>query len=219
MDVEVIRHYDLLVEEGNDPARDPSVLQAYMDQWDGAPFLENLALDPEKDLLEIGVGTGRLARRVCGRCRHFTGVDLSEKSVCRAAENLAAFQNVTLLQGDFLTLTLPGPFHCVYSSLTFLHIRDKGRAVCRAAGLLREGGRLVLSLDKSRGEVLDYGSRRLRVYPDCPAEIGYYMQLAGLEIIRQYQTARAWILVGRKDEKQEGDLCPGSFCPPSGKTR
>lgn len=57
----LIRHYDQLVMEGNDPFRDPPVLRAYMDRWDGEPFLELLALAPDVSALEIGVGTGRLA--------------------------------------------------------------------------------------------------------------------------------------------------------------
>ena len=56
-------HYDLLLAEGQDPVRDPAPLRAYMDKWDGKPFLDALQLSPEKTVLEIGVGTGRLAVR------------------------------------------------------------------------------------------------------------------------------------------------------------
>ena len=31
---DVIRHYDLLIEENNDPVRDPKPLKDYMDKWD-----------------------------------------------------------------------------------------------------------------------------------------------------------------------------------------
>ena len=203
MEREVARHYDLLIEEGDDPVRDPPALQAYMERWDGAPFLEDLELSPEKDVLEIGVGTGRLARRVCGNCRRFTGIDLSEKTIVRAAENLKAYSNVTLLCGDFLTLPLPGVFHVIYSSLTFLHIRDKARAVCRVARLLRPGGRAVLSLDKSRSEFLDYGSRRIRVYPDHPDEMEYNMERAGLHVVKRYETDFAYIMVAEKRQTAE----------------
>ena len=33
-------HYDLLIEENNDPFRDPPALQKYMESWDGQLFLD-----------------------------------------------------------------------------------------------------------------------------------------------------------------------------------
>lgn len=60
---EIIDHYDTLVQENNDPFRDPPKLKAYMDRWDGQPFIDALALDDSKCVLEIGCGTGRLAAR------------------------------------------------------------------------------------------------------------------------------------------------------------
>lgn len=32
---DVINHYDALIDEGNDPFRDPKPLKEYMDRWDG----------------------------------------------------------------------------------------------------------------------------------------------------------------------------------------
>lgn len=69
-------HYDALIAENNDPVLDPPTLAAYMERWDGAPFMELLSLDGTQSVLEPGVGTGRLARRVAPRCRHLTGIDL-----------------------------------------------------------------------------------------------------------------------------------------------
>ena len=36
--MDVITHYDLLVDENNDPFRDPPPLQEYMNGWDGELF-------------------------------------------------------------------------------------------------------------------------------------------------------------------------------------
>ena len=38
MNTDVVTHYDLLIDEGNDPVNDPKSLQKYMDKWDGQPF-------------------------------------------------------------------------------------------------------------------------------------------------------------------------------------
>lgn len=60
----VAEHYDLLIDENNDPFRDPAQLKAYMDKWDGNEFISAMMLTGDESVLEIGVGTGRLAARV-----------------------------------------------------------------------------------------------------------------------------------------------------------
>ena len=195
---EVRRHYDLLIDEGNDPVDDSEELRRYMDGWDGQIFMEELNPNSNADILEIGVGSGRLAVRVAQQCRAFTGIDLSPKTIVRARENLKNFSNVTLICADFLEYAFIEKFDLVYSSLTFLHIYEKEKAVRKIAAILKDKGRLVLSLDKGRKEILDFGSRCLRVYPDSPAEIGEYAAKAGLELLKQVETERAYIVSFKK---------------------
>lgn len=40
----VVKHYDLLIDEGNDAFRDPPVLQEYMNKWDGQDFISELII-------------------------------------------------------------------------------------------------------------------------------------------------------------------------------
>ena len=40
--VTATEHYDLLAQEGNDPANDPPIPQAHMNKWDGQPFIDAL---------------------------------------------------------------------------------------------------------------------------------------------------------------------------------
>ena len=195
---DVQRHYDLLIDESNDPIHDPAELQAYMDQWDGNTFLQALALDGTQSVLEIGVGTGRLALRTAPLCRSYTGIDLSPKTITRAEENLTGFCNVTLLCGDFLTTTFADTYDVIYSSLTFMHIAQKEMAIAKIASLLVSGGQVVLSLDKSRDEFIDYGTRRIRVYPDDPKEIAARMESAGLTVLFTTETAFAHIIAAER---------------------
>jgi len=93
--VSVKEHYDLLIQEGNDPLNDPPVLQNYMNKWDGQLFIDALALNQDRNVLEIGVGTGRLAKKVLEiGCAYFTGIDLSLASIDRAKENLSVHSNI-----------------------------------------------------------------------------------------------------------------------------
>lgn len=195
---EVIRHYDLLVDEGNDPVLDPPELAAYMDGWDGKAFIDALALDGTQDVLEIGVGTGRLAVRTALACRSFTGVDLSEKSIARAGEHLAGMPQVRLVCADFMLWQTAQRFDVVYSSLTFMHLQDKPATAEKVARLLKPGGRAVISLDRDLSGVIDHGTRRLKVYPDDPAEMAAHLRQAGLRVLPALETEFAVILIAVK---------------------
>ncbi|MDL2287041.1 methyltransferase domain-containing protein [Eubacteriales bacterium OttesenSCG-928-G02] len=196
---EMVRHYDALIDENNDPVYDPVPLREHMDKWDGAPFIEALQLAPEKSVLEIGVGTGRLAVRVSDKCKSFTGIDISPKTIERAKENLQGFQNVCLIHGDFLTHIFDKEFDVIYSSLTFMHIKNKQSAIQKVASLLIPYGRFVLSISKDRKKTLDFGNRQVEVYSDTPDEITALMTEAGLEIEKQFETEYAVIFVARKE--------------------
>ena len=194
----VTHHYDLLIDENNDPVHDPRPLQDYMDKWDGQAFIDKMELDKDKTVLEIGIGTGRLAVRVAPLCGEFYGVDISSKTIERAKENLADFKNVRLTCADFLYCEFDGTFDVVYSSLTFMHIEDKQRAVNKIAELLNGAGRFVLSIDKNPSEFIDIGTRKIRIFPDTTVEMAERIRTAGLTILNQYDTEFATIFVAQK---------------------
>lgn len=98
--MDVSERYDGLVEQGNDPFRDPPALRAYMDRWNGREFVDTLHLSGDK--MEIGVGTGRIAARVASLCRRRAGIDISPKTIGRTQENLVGFQNIQPVCADFL---------------------------------------------------------------------------------------------------------------------
>ncbi len=195
---EVINHYDLLIGENNDPVHDPKLLRDYMDKWDGQVFIDKMELDKDKSVLEIGVGTGRLAIRVAPLCGHFYGVDISPKTIDRAKKNLAQFDNTTLVCDDFLKHKFNQTFDVIYSSLTFMHIGEKQKAINKVAALLKDGGRFVLSTDKNQDGFIDTGARKIAVFPDTPAEIKSYIAKSGLLLIEHYETKFAHIFVAKK---------------------
>lgn len=195
---EVVRHYDALIEENNDPVHDPASLKKHMDGWDGEIFIEELELSKRKTVLEIGVGTGRLAIKTAPESYAFYGIDLSPKTIERAKENLAGVEDVHLICGDFLTYEFDRTFDIIYSSLTFMHIKEKQAAIEKAARLLNEYGRFVLSIEKSQATVLEYGKRKLEIYPDRPEVVAKHMEAAGLKEIEQKETEFAYIVIGKK---------------------
>jgi ubiquinone/menaquinone biosynthesis C-methylase UbiE len=195
---DMINHYDTLIDENNDPVHDPESLKVYMDKWDGEPFIETLHLASHKSVLEIGVGTGRLAVRVCGKCRDFTGIDISPKTVERAKENLRDYSNIRLICGDYIIYPFTENFDVIYSSLTFMHIQDKKKAIQKTADLLNPDGKFILSISKEQQTMLDFGNRQFEVYPDKPENIISLLGEAGLTIEKQFETEFAVIFTARK---------------------
>ena len=198
---DVIEHYNKLIDEDNDPARDPKPLRDYMDKWDGEKFIESMRLDKSKSALEIGIGTGRLAIKVAPNCKSLCGIDVSEKTIQRATENLSMHQNINLICGDFTSFKFEEQFDVIYSSLTFMHIQDKLSAIQKIASLLRGNGLFVLSIDKSQNEYIDMGDRRIKIYPDTPDDIRSYLSISKLKIINEFETDHAHVTVSTKGSR------------------
>ena len=195
---EIVRHYDLLIDENNDPVHDPKSLQNYMDKWDGQTFIDKMELDKDKSVLEIGVGTGRLAVRIAPECREFFGIDISPKTIKRAKENLAEYNNISLICDDFLTHKFNQDFDVIYSSLTFMHIEEKQKAINKVATLLKDGGRFVLSIDKNQNDTIEYGTRKIKIYPDRQEDIIKYINQSGMNLIKVFETEFAYIFIAHK---------------------
>lgn len=195
---DVIRHYDLLIEENNDPVRDPKPLKDYMDKWDGQVFIDKMKLDKDKSVLEIGVGTGRLAVKTAILCKDYCGIDISPKTIYRARGNLVNHKNVKLICDDFLSHHFNSLYDVVYSSLTFMHIHEKQNAINKVACLLKNGGRFVLSIDKSQEDFIDMGTRKITIFPDSPTEIKNCILNANLDLVECFDTELAHIFVAKK---------------------
>jgi len=67
-----------------------------------ARVLQELALQPQENVYEVGTGSGYLTALLASRARHVTSVEIHTDFQERAAATLrsAGIRNVTLLQGD-----------------------------------------------------------------------------------------------------------------------
>ena len=193
-----VEHYDLLIDENNDPFYDSETMKEYMNKWDGDIFIDALLLDKGKSVLEIGVGTGRIADKVAPLCSDFTGIDLSPKTIERAKQNLTKHSNADLICGDFMTYRFGRLFDVVYSSLAFMHLKDKLRAVRKVSDLLNDGGRFAVSIDKNQSEFIDMGRYKVKIYPDTPDNIQEAVLSANMRITGRYETEFAYIFTAEK---------------------
>ena len=194
----VSAHYDSLIDENNDPVFDPEPLKIYMDRWDGAAFVDLLDLNVSKSVLEIGVGTGRLAIRTAPLCGAFTGIDISEKTVEKAKQNLKRFNNVTLIYGDFNTFDFSEKYDVIYSSLTFMHFKNKADTMAKIYSLLTPNGVFVLSIDKSKNKYIECNGRTVEIYPDDPDTTKTYLQNVGFAVESITETVAAYLFSAKK---------------------
>lgn len=194
----VIEHYDKLIDENNDPVYDPTPLKEYMNKWDGQAFVDAMKLDKTKLVLEVGVGTGRIAIKTVPLCKKFYGIDISPKTINRAEYNLLKYQNSELICADFASYDFDGYFDVIYSSLTFMHIKEKQKCINKIYSLLNTKGRFVLSIEKNQNKYIDYGDRKIEIYPDNPTDIEAYIVNAGLTLLDCIETEFAYIFVSEK---------------------
>ncbi len=196
--MDVITHYDLLIDENDDPFRDPPILQEYMNKWDGQIFIDSLELEKKKTALEIGVGTGRLAIKVAPYCKWLTGIDISPKTIERAKENLKNCANISLICNDFNTYEFNETFDIIYSSLTMMHLKNKEHLISKINKLLNINGICCLSIDKNQDKFIDMSSRKLEIFPDTTDNIISLLSTYNMNIIRVIEIENAHIIVGKK---------------------
>ena len=196
--MDVKTHYDMLIDENNDPFRDFPELQEYMNTWDGKPFLEALELSKNKSVLEIGIGTGRIAVKVAPCCFKLTGIDISPKTIDRAKDNLKEYGNVFFVCSDFNSYEFEETFDVIYSSLTMMHFKDKATVITKVDKLLDDNGIFCLSIDKNQSEYIDMGTRKIKVYPDNLNNIVSIIGETTMSVVNVIETDNAYIIVSRK---------------------
>ena len=101
-------HYDLLIEENNDPFRDPPALRQHMESWDGQVFLDLLELAPSKMVLEIH------CQNITLICDDFTTHVFREKyDVIYSTLTMMHFQDKSLVIGKISALLNDGGLICL----------------------------------------------------------------------------------------------------------
>jgi len=107
---------------------------------------QQLALEPDHTLLEVGCAAGFLARGLAPLCRHYTGIDLSEMTIDRARSLELA--NATFRGADARALPFSeGSFDRVISSDVFTNFEERElvrAVVTEMVRVTRPGGRVLV---------------------------------------------------------------------------
>lgn len=128
--------------------------------WDDAPGHEErqvavakaieqaVSLNPGMRALDVGCGTGRLSILLAERVGSVVVTDPSAGMVRVAQERIEAAglsDRLRAVQADLTTDLLDGAFDVVWSSLALHHVQDLDGLLRSVAGLLVNGGQLVVA--------------------------------------------------------------------------
>ncbi|MBE5753291.1 MAG: methyltransferase domain-containing protein [Clostridiales bacterium] len=194
----VSKHYDLLIENGNDPVLDCKELADYMDKWDGKEFINLLNLDTSKEVLEIGCGTGRITKKIISQCKTYVGIDISKKTIDIARKHFGNFNNAFFHNEDFLDYKTNQKYDVIYSTLTFMHIKEKVKALNNVFNLLKRNGKFVLSIDKNQQGFIDTGYNKIIIYPDNPTSICNILANLSFVKITIKEIEKAYIITAQR---------------------
>lgn len=184
-------HYDQLADSMNG-IDDPPYMQEYMARWDGPPFWQAMGNLAGKDVLEVGIGVGRIAHQVLSRsCRTLTGLDISPKTLDAARSQLSEFSNLKLILTDITRFCQPAGFDVVCSVLTFMHVENKRKALQNIVESLRPGGHVVLSIDNASDSV-DFGKWTVNLHPWAPEQYAQVLKSLGCKNVELTPLVDTW---------------------------
>lgn len=108
-------------------------------------ILDEVTKDTTGNVLEFGVGTGNLTRKLMEKGCQVIGVEPSEAMREVAAEKLP---ELSLHEGDFLTFPdFESPIDTIVSTYAFHHLTDveKDKAIAKFADLLTTNGKVIFA--------------------------------------------------------------------------
>lgn len=140
--------------------------------------LEGVALGPEDDVLEVGVGTGLTLSLYPSRCR-VTGIDVSRRMLDRAACRLRSCgtRRIRLVEMDAARMAFAdASFSLVYAAYVLTAVPEPLTVVREMARVCAPGGHVVfLNHFLSRDGLLSWCERRLSAVTE---RVGFRTDLA-----------------------------------------
>ena len=154
----------------------------------------------DRDLLEIGCGTGRFQRALSPQVRTITGIDVSAKMIEVAHRRCSAIANITVLQcpGRDLSMFADDSFDLVFAVDSFPYLVQSGlplveRHFTEAMRVLRRGGDFVILELSYRGDA----AQDLADVDRLAAATGFEVRVPGTQALSLWD-GRAFHLTSTK---------------------
>jgi ubiquinone/menaquinone biosynthesis C-methylase UbiE len=173
-----------------------------------------VGIHPVDDIMEIGCGVGRVGAVLAGRCRSWTGADVSANMLSHTRRRLASHPNVRTveLSGYDLGPIASESLDLVYCTVVFMHVSEWERFsyIEEARRVLRPGGRLYVdNVSLRTGYGWDFFQSSRAIPPErrppqigqtsTPQEFEVYFGKAGFTDFTVQEIDDAWVVgTGRK---------------------
>lgn len=108
-------------------------------------------------ILEVGGGTGDLSPFLLeklGGSGKLVFLDISAKMIEKATEKLKKYKNIEFIHGDIHNFTYSRKFQSIVIFNTFPHFTDKKTAFLNCHDLLNKNGKLIISHNNSRWDIV-----------------------------------------------------------------
>jgi ubiquinone/menaquinone biosynthesis C-methylase UbiE len=110
---------------------------------------DNLDINDQSSVIEIGCGVGRVGKELSKVCSHWTGIDASSQMISYAKEYLKGISNITLQEtsGFDLQGINSESFDKAYCIVVFMHLDEWERFnyIKEAYRVLTTGGKLLVN--------------------------------------------------------------------------
>ena len=126
-------------------------------------ILHDVAEQAEGHVLEFGVGTGNLSRKLLDKGLTVTGIEPSDKMIQKAQKKLP---DLSVLKGDFMQFPAVDHVNTIVSTYAFHHLTDyeKAMALHTYAKLLPPHGKLIFAdtifhSEQSKKDMIDLAKK------------------------------------------------------------
>lgn len=155
-------------------------------------------LDAPQQVLEIGIGTGAIARHIFTEfpsVRRYVGIDVSERMLLECVSQLGS--RVELINEDVINVDfarLDGMFDFILSCRMIGHLQSPGEMFAKVRQVLTSGGQFVVTdIDPGHDYVAtrlptDDGPIEVPTFKHRPDEVIAAAERAGLRLDRLYRT-------------------------------
>ncbi len=183
-------------------------------QWTATQVKAALDITQDDVIMELGCGIGRIGRELAANCKHWIGVDISQKMIDGAQQRLQSLDNVSfhVLPSNNLSVLEDASIDKAYSIAVFCHLdkedlfnylRELRRVVKPGGTIFVETWNLSHPIGWKRWQYeadnwvnMDHSQRKdvARNQFCTPEEFCLYVEKAGFEVIREYSDS-VWIQV------------------------